>query len=157
MKNVLFPGTFDPPTLGHLDIIERASHLYGKVFVGVACNSTKKPLFSQAERVVMMSEITSHLANVEVVVIEGLVADYVDQHQIEGIVRGLRAFSDYEGEIRMALANRRMAGVETLFLVSSEHLAHLTSTLVKEIGRSGKHLELFVPQQLLSRIYAALA
>ena len=155
MKSVIFPGTFDPPTLGHLDIIARAARLSEKVYIGVAENSSKVPLLALEERTRMLREVTAHLPNVEVIVINGLVADFVKEKGIEAIVRGLRASSDCEGEFRMALANRRMVGVETLFLVASEQLAHLTSTLIREIARSGRHLDAFVPAPLLARIYAA--
>ena len=156
MNSILFPGTFDPPTLGHLDIVERASTLAAKVYVGIAVNSSKQTLLSLAERQAMLRTITSHLSNVEIVVIEGLVADYVQKHHIQAIVRGIRGASDCEAELSMASANRRMVGIETLFLHASEELAHLSSTLIRDIARSGKHLESFVPASSVERIYAAV-
>lgn len=157
MNKALVSGTFDPPTLGHLDIIERAAKLVPQLIVGVATNSEKSTLFSLEERLDMLRQTTSHLKNVSVVAIEGLVADYVQEQGIDCIVRGLRSCSDGENEFRMALANRQMSGVETLFLVASQQLTHLSSSLIKEIAVSGHHLEAFVPSSLIQRIYQKIS
>ncbi len=154
MKTALYPGTFDPPTLGHLDIIERAAKMVGTLYVGVATNTGKGPaLFTVEERIELLREVTKQLSNVEIVVVDGLVADFVKDHSICCIVRGLRAASDCDNEFRMAIANRQMGGAETLFLVASDHLAHLSATLIREIAASGKHLENFVPAGIVERVY----
>ncbi len=155
MKTALFAGTFDPPTLGHLDIIERAAALCDKLYVAVAENSDKHlGLFSVEERLQMLEGMARNVSNVEVISFSGLVADFVQENGIDCLIRGLRAFSDFEYEFRMALANRKMANVETLFLVANEKVAHISSTLIREIARSGKHLEEFVPKGLIPMIYA---
>ncbi|MDP1834385.1 MAG: pantetheine-phosphate adenylyltransferase [Chlamydiales bacterium] len=156
MNKALVSGTFDPPTLGHLDIIERAAKLTPQLIVGVAANSEKNTLFSLDERLEMLRQTTSHLNNVSVVQIDGLVADFVQKQGIDCIVRGLRSCSD-ENEFRMALANRQMSGVETLFLVASPQLTHLSSSLIREIAASGHHLEAFVPSSLIHCIYQKIS
>ncbi len=154
MRSALFPGTFDPPTLGHLDIIERSANLVEKIWVGVAVNTSKAPFFSVEQRIEMMREITKHLSNVEVVTVDGLVADYAKNNSITVIIRGIRSASDCDSEFAMALANRKMSGVETLFLTASDHLSHLSASLIREIAASGKYLEAFVPNVLASTIYS---
>jgi pantetheine-phosphate adenylyltransferase len=156
MKTALFPGTFDPPTLGHLDIIERAAKLVDTLHVGIALNTGKgKPLFTIQERVEMMRELTKHHPNIVVGTIPGLVADFVQNNNIQVIVRGLRSASDCDSEFSMAMANRAMSEVETLFLVASDHLSHLSGTLIREIASAGNHLERFVPKAIVARVYAA--
>ena len=158
MKTALYPGTFDPPTLGHLDIIERAAKMVSKLYVGIALNRDKgKPFFTVQERLELLRQVTGHLSNVEIVLVDGLVADFVKDQAIDCIVRGLRATSDCDNEFRMAIANRQMSGAETLFLVASDHLTHLSATLIREIAASGRYLEHFVPPAIVTRVYAAAA
>lgn len=156
MKQALFPGSFDPATLGHLDLIQRAAHLFDHVSVAVAHHSGKQTLFSAEQRVQMLKEITADIANVQVIEIEGLVVDFAQLNGFSYIIRGLRAISDCDGEFRMASANRAMGGVETLFLLSATELSHVNSTLIREIAHSGKYLDRFIPAPLVDKVYAAV-
>lgn len=145
----LFPGTFDPPTLGHLDIIERGAKLCDKLYVGIAHNAGKpKPLFSKGEREAMLQELTHGLANVEVVSFNELAVDFVKRKNISFIIRGLRPLSNTERELQMALANRQLEGIETLFLMADEKYAHISSRLIREIACFGHDLEGFVPEEI---------
>jgi pantetheine-phosphate adenylyltransferase len=157
MRSALFPGTFDPPTLGHLDIIQRASELCEKLYVGVAINSVQKiPVFSVSEREDMLRLITKNLAKVEVLSFEGLVVDYAVNLQVESLIRSFRTSSDLDYEFAMALANRQIGGVETSFLMAGEGLGHISSTLIKEVARFGKRLHSFVPKEIEERIFQSL-
>lgn len=153
MRKGLITGTFDPPTLGHLNILERAARLCGHLDVAIGLNSGKVHFFGVEERIEMLQIITQHLDNVSVVVIEGLVSDYAVRHGITCIFRGLRAASDCDYEFSMATANRQMSGVETLFIPSEGSLLHLSSTLIREIAASGKHLEAYLPKQIIQKVY----
>lgn len=154
----LFPGTFNPPSLGHLDIIERASKICDQLYVGIAANVGKTDeLFSVEERKAMLREITKEIPQVQVITFSGLVVDYALQNKIDFIIRGLRAFSDFEYEFRMALANRKMSGVETVFLMADERHSHVSSTLIREIGGFGHRLDAFVPEQIEEIIFQRLS
>ena len=154
----LFPGTFDPPSLGHVDIIERAAGLCDQLVVAVARNYEKvEELFSIDERVAMLKEVSKGLSNVEVTTFVGLAADFAEKHGIDCFVRGLRAHSDVEYEFRMALANRKLSGRETLFLMSGQQYGHISSSLIREIGREGHSLGDFVPAPLEGKILARLS
>jgi len=143
----VFPGTFDPLTLGHLDIIERASVLFDELEVTVAVNESKSSLLSVGQRQELIQEATTHLENVSVGAFEGLVVDHVRSRGAGVLVRGLRQASDFEYEIRMAFANGQMApDVETVFLMTSADRAYISSTLVREIYRWGGDIAPFVPQ-----------
>jgi len=145
-RRALYPGTFDPVTYGHLDVIKRAARLYGRLFIGVAHGENKKPLFSVKERVAMLKEATAHLKNVEVGDFDGLVVDYARSKKIRLIVRGLRMLSDFEFEFQMALTNKKLAGdIETTFMMTSENYAHLSSKLIKETVGMGANAKNFVP------------
>ncbi|NGX42513.1 MAG: Phosphopantetheine adenylyltransferase [Chlamydiae bacterium] len=158
MKKAVFPGTFDPPSLGHLDIIQRASKVCDRLYVGIALNVAKpEELFSVSERKAMLEEILKPLQNVEVVTFESLVVDYVQKNQIDYIVRGLRALSNSEYEFRMALANRKMSGVETVFLMADESLSHISSSLIKEIGSFGHRLHDFVPKEIEEVVFRRIS
>ena len=158
MTSALLPGTFDPPSLGHLDLIERASRLCDVLYIGVATNISKgNILFTTDERVALLTQITGTLPNVKVVTFEGLVIDYAKANEISFLIRGLRAFSDFEAEFRMALANRKMSGLETLFLMSDEKHAHISSTLIKEIAKFGRHVTEFVPAAIEPLVYQRLS
>lgn len=157
MKIGVYPGTFDPITHGHTDIIVRSLRVFDKVVVAVAPNPAKQPLFDLAERVEMVKLVTKGLPHVEVVTFQGLLVDFVQQRKAHAIIRGLRAISDFEYEFQMALVNRKLSkSVETVFLMPSEEYSYLTSTLIKEVARYGGRLTDFlhpkVAQRLLKRV-----
>lgn len=131
----IYPGTFDPITNGHADLIERAAQMFSSVLVGIAANPSKKPLFSLAERVAMIQEITAHLDNVEVLGFTGLLADFADSQNATVLIRGLRAVSDFEYEFQLANMNRRLnPKLESVFLTPAEENSFISSTLVKEVA-----------------------
>lgn len=150
----LLSGSFDPPTLGHLDIIVRGAHLCDQLYVAVAVNTRKhNGLFSIAERVLLLRELTASIKHVEVVSFSGLVIEFANANGVDFLFRGLRTAADLEHEFEMALANRKMSGIETLFLMADERHAHISSTLIREIAQSGRHLERFVPELVAQAIY----
>lgn len=131
----IYPGTFDPITNGHADLIERAAKMFGKVTVGIAYNPSKKPLFSLEQRVEMAQQVTSHLDNVEVVGFTGLLVDFAKKNQSTILIRGLRAVSDFEYEFQLANMNRRLnPELESVFLTPAEENSFISSTLVKEVA-----------------------
>ena len=135
MRIAVYPGSFDPVTLGHMDIIERTSAMMDHVIIGVLRNNSKTPLFSAEERVNMLINVTSHLSNVEVRAFEGLLVDFVHQCRADVIVRGLRAITDFEYELQMAQTNRVIApDVDTIFLTTNLKYSYLSSSIVKEIA-----------------------
>jgi len=144
----LCPGTFDPVTNGHLDIIGRASETFETVVVGALENPSKQPMFSLEERVAMLKEACSGMPNVTVVSFRGLLVDLARAHGDAVIVKGLRAISDYEYEIQMAQMNHRLAGVETLFMSTSPRWSFLSSSLVKEVARLGGDVSGLVPEHV---------
>ena len=155
MSIAIYPGSFDPMTLGHLDIIERSSRIVDELNVAVLKNNAKNPLFSADERVSMIKEFTSHLPNVTVTAYDGLLADYADQIGANIIVRGLRAVTDFEYELQIAQANGvQNPEIETVFLTSSLNYSYLSSTIVKEFASYGGDISKFVPEQFIDRIYA---
>jgi pantetheine-phosphate adenylyltransferase len=142
----VYPGTFDPITYGHMDVIKRGTNLFDKVIVLVARNSTKTPLFSGDERVAMIRELFSKNPRVAVDIFDGLLVDYVKRKKATAIIRGLRAVSDFEYEFQMALTNRKLNGsIDTVFLVPDERYTYLNSTIVREIARLGGDVSDFVP------------
>lgn len=144
-RKALYPGTFDPVTRGHMDIIERASRIYDRVLVGVAHSREKRPLFSVKERVSMLKKAASHLKNVRVEDFDGLVVDYARGKKIRVIIRGLRMISDFELEFQMALTNRKLAeDIETIFMMTNDNYAYLSSRLIKEVVTHGADVEKFV-------------
>ncbi|WP_281559224.1 pantetheine-phosphate adenylyltransferase [Thalassomonas sp. RHCl1] len=131
----IYPGTFDPVTNGHTDLIERASHLFSEVIVGVAASPSKKPRFELAQRVDMIQQVTQHLSNVTVVGFSGLLVDFAKTHQAKVLIRGLRAVSDFEYEFQLANMNRRLSPeLESVFLTPAEENSFISSTLVKEVA-----------------------
>ena len=146
MRLAICPGSFDPVTNGHLDVIQRAARLFDKVVVLVAVNAGKHGVFSHEERCDMLRRATAHLPNVEVDSYEGLLADYARERHAAAIVKGLRAMSDFEYEFQMALTNRKLNNeVETVFLTTSAEYMYLSSSLVKEVARLGGDIKEFVP------------
>ena len=146
------PGTFDPVTNGHLDIIGRTSEAFDAVVVGVLENPSKTPMFDVSARVAMLEEAVSDLPNVRVSAFSGLLVDFARQHDPVVIVKGLRAVSDYEAEIQMAQMNHRLGGVETLFMPTNPKWSFLSSSLVKEVARFGGDVEGLVPDHVKKRL-----
>ncbi|MGH9526991.1 MAG: pantetheine-phosphate adenylyltransferase [Terriglobales bacterium] len=142
----IYPGTFDPPTSGHLDLIERGARLFGRLIVSVLRNAEKAPLFTTGERIEMLRAITAPFANVEVAEFEGLLVDFARQAGAGAVLRGIRAISDYEYELQMALMNRRLAPqLETVFLMPAEAYSYVSSRLIKEVYRLGGSVQGLVP------------
>lgn len=154
MKTVIYPGSFDPFTNGHLDLVTRAGQLFDRVIVGVAINSGKSPMFSLEERKHLIELSCSHLKHVEVVTITGLLVDAVDHYQAHALLRGLRAFSDFEYELQMALMNRNLRpGCETIFMMPTLKNSFVSSSLVKEIAKYDGDLENYVPAPVAEAIH----
>lgn len=157
MKIAIYPGSFDPMTYGHLDIIERSSKMVDKLYVSVLINSAKNALFSIDERVSMIKEMTGHLPNVEVTSFEGLLVDYAKQMNASIIVRGLRAVTDFEYELQIAQTNRIVnPDVDTIFLTTSLEYSYLSSTIVKEVASYGGDISKFVPKEIEEAIFEKL-
>jgi pantetheine-phosphate adenylyltransferase len=158
MKKALLAGTFDPPTLGHLDLIQRASRICDKLYVGVTLNSEKKKqLFSIPEKKKLLAAITKGLPNVEIVNFTGLVVDFAKKMKIDHFIRGIRSFSDFEYECQMASANHLMTGIETVFLMSDGKYADISSSLIKEIAGYGGRLHPFIPKAIEEVVYKKLS
>ena len=146
MRTAVYPGSFDPVTNGHIDVIERALKLFDKVIVAVGDNPEKKPLFSTKERIAMLRESTKHLKNLEIDSFSGLLIDYVKGKNSRIIIRGLRAVSDFEFEFQRALLNRVVDGeIETVFIMTKEHYVYLNSSIIKEISMFGGNINGMVP------------
>lgn len=144
-NKVIYPGTFDPITNGHTDLIGRAARLFDEVVVGVANSPSKRPLFDLEERVQLARQVTAHLPNVKVVGFSGLLVDFAREQQANVLIRGLRAVSDFEYEFQLANMNRQLApDVESLFLTPSEKYSYISSTLVREIAALGGDIDKFV-------------
>ncbi len=151
------PGSFDPVTLGHLDIMQRASQLFDRVIVLVSVNSKKSPSFTPEERVEMIKRTAGHLKNIEVETFDGLLADFVRQKKATAIVKGLRAVTDFEYEFQMALANKKLCPeAETVFLVTRSENMYLSSSVVKQIASFGGDISGFVPPQIKDFIASRL-
>lgn len=150
MTIAIYPGSFDPVTNGHLDVIERASKLFDEVVVGVLSNSTKSPMFTAEERAQLIEEAVRQFPNVRVDHFQGLLVDYVKLNQIDVIIKGLRAISDFEAEFQMAAMNRHLGqGTETVFLMTDVHYSYLSSSLVKEVFRFNGDIKGLVPDHVL--------
>jgi pantetheine-phosphate adenylyltransferase len=147
MKTVVYPGSFDPVTLGHLDVIERASAVFGHVVVTVMINSTKTPMFTPEERVALLKEATGHLDNVTIDFHKGLLTDYLRGRNLNILVKGLRVISDFEAEFQMASVNRKLlANLETVFIMTKTEYMYLSSSIVKEVAQYGGDISNFVTQ-----------
>ena len=154
MKAAIYPGSFDPVTKGHWDMIVRSSKIVDELVVGVLNNSAKNPLFSVEERVSMLEEMTKDMPNVTVGSFDGLLVDYMEQIGATIIVRGLRAVTDYEYELQIAQSNHiANPKVDTIFLTSSLEYSYLSSTMVREFASYGGNISEFVPEQLVDKIY----
>jgi pantetheine-phosphate adenylyltransferase len=146
MRTVIYPGSFDPLTNGHLDVIQRAARLFDRVIVAVAENDGKHPLFTLAERAALMKQAVRHLPRVETDVFDGLLVEYVVSRKAQAVLRGLRAVSDFEFEFQLALMNRKLnENVETIFMMPKDTYTFLSSRMVKEIARLGGDVSPFVP------------
>lgn len=157
MQRVVCPGSFDPVTNGHLDIVSRAARLYDEVVVAVLVNITKSSLFSVDERVDMLREVTKDCGNVRIERFHGLLVDFCASNGITAVVKGLRAVSDFEYEMQMAQMNYRLASVETLFMTTNPLYSFLSSSLIKEIAKYGGDVSGLVPEPVLDRLRARLA
>ena len=146
MRTVVYPGSFDPLTNGHLDIIERASKLFDRVIVAVAQNADKSPMFTQSEREQQITEAVNNFSNVEVTTFDGLLIEFAEMKKAQAIIRGLRAVSDFEFEFQLALMNRKLKKeIETIFMMPRESYIFLSSRLVKEVAGLGGDVTTFVP------------
>ena len=153
MNKAIYPGSFDPVTLGHLDIIERTSKMFDRVIIGVLNNKSKSPLFSVEERVNMLKEVTANLPNVEVQSFEGLLIDFVRKNDARVIVRGLRAITDFEYELQMAQTNRVIAPeVATIFLTTNLRYSYLSSSIVKEIAEFDGEISAFLHPAVAEKV-----
>ncbi len=153
MRTVIYPGSFDPLTNGHLDVIQRATKLFERVIVAVAQNESKKPLFSLAERLALVTEAVKHLPTVEADSFDGLLVDYVEKNSGQAIIRGLRAVSDFEFEFQLALMNRKLnERVETIFMMPKDTYTFISSRIVKEIATLGGDVSQFVPKNVQSAL-----
>ena len=157
MRRAIYPGSFDPITNGHLDIIERSSHLFDEVIVALLLNLDKQPMFTIEERV-EMTRAVAPATNVRVDTFEGLLVHYAVAQQARFVVRGIRAISDYEYELQMALMNRRLEpGVETVFLMAGEAYSYISSRLIKEVFKLGGSIDGLVPKLVESRMREKMA
>ncbi|HEV8052497.1 MAG TPA: pantetheine-phosphate adenylyltransferase [Parachlamydiaceae bacterium] len=158
MKVALFAGTFDPPTLGHQEIIERAALLCGKLYVAVAKSEGKNSRsLLHEERISLLQTLTKTLKNVKIVPFTGLVVDFAKKQGVDFLVRGIRNSADLDYEMQMASANKRMTGIETLCLLSSPELSQINSTLIREIASHGKRLDGFVPALIEESVFKLLS
>ncbi len=152
-RHAMYPGSFDPITNGHVDVIERAAQMFDTVTVVIARNSRKTPLFEEAERIQMAEASLVHLPNVNVTVHAGLVVDFARDNHVQVIVRGLRAVTDFEYEFQIALMNRKLApDVTTIFLMPHERYTYLNSSIIRELGRYGQDLREFVPPAVVQKM-----
>jgi pantetheine-phosphate adenylyltransferase len=155
-RRCVCPGSFDPVTNGHLDVIERASRLYDEVTVAVLINTAKTGLFEVDERIEMLREVTAGLGNVRVDSFQGLLVDYCREHDIPVVVKGLRAVSDFDYELQMSQMNNRLTGTETLFVATNPEYSFLSSSLVKEVATWGGDVSGLVPDPVLARLRSRL-
>jgi pantetheine-phosphate adenylyltransferase len=157
VRRAACPGSFDPVTNGHIDIISRASALFDEVVVAVGVNASKQRLFSAEERIEMLTEACAPYANVRIDSFDGLLTDFCSTHDVHAIVKGLRAVSDFDYELQMAQMNSSLSGIETVFVPTSPEYSFLASSLVKEVARFGGDVSGLVPAEVLTRLTARLA
>jgi pantetheine-phosphate adenylyltransferase len=157
IRRAIYPGSFDPVTNGHLDVIDRARKLFDRVIVAVAHNDQKQPLFTLDERLAFLQGTIGKLNNVEIAPLDGLLVNFAIAREATAVIRGLRAVSDFEFEFQMALMNRKLeAEVETIFLMPKEEYTYLSSRIVKEIARLGGNVAEFLPPQVAAALRAKL-
>lgn len=155
MKVAVYPGSFDPITLGHLDVITRGAKIFDKLVVGVLINIDKQGMFDIEERIELIKKVTKHIPNVEVVSFRGLLIDFMNSYGADVILKGLRAFSDFEYEFQMALMNNKLGPeVETLFMMTSAQYSYISSSAVKQVARFGGELEGLVPEEVIPELLA---
>ena len=152
MRTACCPGTYDPVTNGHLDIVARASKTFDRVIVAVLINPAKQPMFTLEERLAMLKEATVGMASVEIDAFSGLLVDYARRREVTAIVKGLRAVSDFESELQMAQMNKGISGVDTLFIPSASAHSFLASKLIREIARFGGNVSAMVPPAVAKRL-----
>ena len=153
MKIAVYPGSFDPVTNGHLDVIKRSAKVFDKVIVGVLDNMAKKPLFTPDERVDMIKRVAANIENVEVYAFSGLLVDFMKQFDSAVIIKGLRTISDFEYEFQMALLNKSLnPDVETFFMMTDSKYSYISSSMVKEVARLGGGIDEFVPCDIIKEI-----
>ncbi|KAB1439542.1 pantetheine-phosphate adenylyltransferase [Candidatus Galacturonibacter soehngenii] len=154
MNRAIYPGSFDPVTNGHLDIIKRSAELFDELYVGVLNNTSKSPLFSVEERVNMLKEATAEIRNIKVVSFQGLLVDFVKEIDASVVVRGLRAITDFEYELQLAQTNHVLyPSVDTMFLTAKLEYSYLSSTIVREVASFGGDISKFVPDEVAKRMY----
>ena len=154
MRRGIYPGSFDPVTLGHLDIIRRASELVDELVIGVLKNSTKKNLFTTEERIDLLKRVTADIPNVRIISFDGLLVDCAVKYGTHTIIRGLRAVTDFEYELQLAQTNKRLRpDVDTVFLTTNVEYAYLGSSIVREIASYGGDISHFVPQVIMDDVY----
>jgi pantetheine-phosphate adenylyltransferase len=157
MRRAVYPGSYDPVTNGHLDIIERAAEVFDEVVIAVMINKSKTTLFSVEERVEMLRDVTTHLPHVRVDSWHGLLVQYCEKHGIKAIVKGLRAVSDFDYELQMAQMNQQLSGIDTLFMPTSPVYSFLSSSLVKEVAKYGGDVSHLLPPQVHEALTKRLA
>lgn len=156
MKKAIFPGTFDPPTLGHLDIIKRASKLVDSLIIAVGQNPIKTVVFSAKERVQLIEAITTGITNITVVHFDGLLVDFAKKEGVSVVIRSIRNVNDFDEETLQASMNHRMTGLETLIMVPDDKVRFISSTLARNIAKGGRRLHEFVPKEIEEQVYKRL-
>ncbi|MCU1653674.1 MAG: pantetheine-phosphate adenylyltransferase [Pseudonocardiales bacterium] len=157
VRRAVCPGSFDPVTNGHLDIIERTAALFDEIVVAVLVNPQKQGMFTVEERIDMLREVTEHLPNVKVTSFHGLLVDFCREHDVHAIVKGLRAVTDFDYELQMAQMNQRLSGVDTLFMSTSPEYSFIASSLVKDVARFGGDVAHLLPGPVNQRVIDRLA
>jgi pantetheine-phosphate adenylyltransferase len=156
VRRCVCPGSFDPVTNGHLDVIERAAALFDEVVVAVLVNLSKQSMFSVDDRISMLTEVTAHLTNVTVEGFQGLLVDFCRRRDIPAVVKGLRAVTDFDYELQMAQMNHRLSGLETMFVAANPDYSYLSSSLVREVAVHGGDVSGLVPATVLDRLTSRL-
>lgn len=152
MTSALCPGSFDPPTLGHVDIIERCAAVFDRVLVGIVENPSKAPLFAASERQALLEDVFREFPTVEVATFQGLLVDFAGSQSVDVVVKGLRGVGDFEYELQMAQMNHELSGMDTMFIATNPAYSYLSSSLVKEVARLGGDVQKMLP----ANVYAAL-